>query len=273
MDSTPRGSKPISQWLPNEIITQIIQALPRRADQGVLCRTSKLLHGLGAPVLYYAVDLRTYTSIDAFCSTVLSNPALAEFRRQLVDATKTLVNLEAVSIPIALLPNINLRELFRWTFPRLSQCSLGSRDARWSSTQREDTLGSFLGRHPGLQNLHVQYGGTLDPWPAAFTRIPLRRLEHLKCPVKLVPSITTSVLKEAWISWYWDEDEEPDDLRAIGLALNSMTRTEVPFISSNDIFEHDNNVMEIVHTLSMYIPHTKTFHLQLFDLHSVSVCF
>ncbi|KAJ7473381.1 hypothetical protein FB451DRAFT_1367360, partial [Mycena latifolia] len=51
-----------------------------------------------------------------------------------------------------------------------------------------------------------------------------------------------------------------------------MTRTEVPFISSNDTVEHDNNVtvMEIVHTLSMHIPRTKTFHLQLFDLPSVS---
>ncbi|KAJ7490775.1 hypothetical protein FB451DRAFT_1552386 [Mycena latifolia] len=202
MDSTPRGSKTISQWLPNEIITQTIQAVPRRADQGVLCRTSKLLHGLGAPVLYRAMDLRTYASIDAVCSTVLSNPALAELVAEMLAGAP-----------------------------------------RSEKTLSDPSLAA-------IQDCKISMFSTGHEIPG-----PRHLLEFRY---------------ETWISWYWDEDEEPDDLGAIGLALNSMTRTEVPFISSNDIFEHDNSVMEIFHTLSMHIPRTKTLHLQLFDLHSVS---
>jgi hypothetical protein len=59
----------IDQWLPNEIITQIIQA-SSASDQAALCRTSRLFHALGVPVLYRVVELLSkfllYPSCEPF---------------------------------------------------------------------------------------------------------------------------------------------------------------------------------------------------------------
>jgi hypothetical protein len=81
MDLTRRTSKAISEWFPNEIITQIIEAAPQTADREALCRASKLFHGLCAPILYRTVVLDNFISVAAFCSAVLSNRALAELVR------------------------------------------------------------------------------------------------------------------------------------------------------------------------------------------------
>ncbi|KAJ7468033.1 hypothetical protein FB451DRAFT_1257848 [Mycena latifolia] len=284
MESTARGSnlKTIVPWLPNEIIIQIIQAVPRCADRGVLCRTSRRFHSLSAPVLYWSVELRTPVSIVAFCFAVLSNSALAELVRsftvvetlhlhyfvllpdQIVDAIKTLVNLEDVSIPITFMSEGNLSELLRWTFPHLVRCSLGSRAARWSSTEQEDTLASFLLRHRALKTLHVQDWAVLpETWPSGSARIPLLHLEHLRCPGEVIPVIATNSLKEARI--YWMEDE-PNDTEGIFLALRSMARTDIPFVCSNDAC--DDCFPEIVNFLSRNIPHTKTLHLQMHNIYA-----
>ncbi|KAJ7467476.1 hypothetical protein FB451DRAFT_1401484 [Mycena latifolia] len=77
---TRRAYKAISRWLPNEIITEIIQAAPQ-PDQASLCRVSKLFHGLCLPLLYRVVRLKTRASVEAFCIAVLSNTALTEFVR------------------------------------------------------------------------------------------------------------------------------------------------------------------------------------------------
>jgi hypothetical protein len=64
-----RADRSISQWLPNEIITQIIQA-SSASDQAALCRTSRLFHALGVPVLYRVVELLSkfllYPSCEPF---------------------------------------------------------------------------------------------------------------------------------------------------------------------------------------------------------------
>lgn len=69
-----RGYKSISWWLPDEVISEIIQAAPRY-DQAALCRASKLFHALGVRILYRVVDLDDYPSIAGFCLTVLTNTA------------------------------------------------------------------------------------------------------------------------------------------------------------------------------------------------------
>ncbi|KAF7353954.1 hypothetical protein MVEN_01081800 [Mycena venus] len=71
---TRRAYKAISRWLPNEVISEIIQAAPP-SDQAALCRTSQLFHALGVPMLYRIVVLCHYESIEGFCSTVLANPS------------------------------------------------------------------------------------------------------------------------------------------------------------------------------------------------------
>jgi hypothetical protein len=74
---TPRG-KCISEWLPNEVIFQIIEAVqPHRGP-------ASSLQDLAVPILYCVVHLDKWTSIVGFCDTVLDNAAkFAELVRSL----------------------------------------------------------------------------------------------------------------------------------------------------------------------------------------------
>ncbi|KAJ7490831.1 hypothetical protein FB451DRAFT_626275 [Mycena latifolia] len=281
---TRRASKAIARWLPTEIMTEIVQASPP-SDQASLCRVSKLFNGLGRPVLYRVVDLQSYAPTAAFCAAVLSNTALAElvrsytvtavFRgdietrlsRQLVDSAKALLRLQSLSIDIALLEDRHLQELLRWTFPHLVQCGLGTRERRWSSAERGDTLFSFLLRHPALTSLHIKASVELEVWPSTSTRTPLPHLQRLRCPARVVQSVAASGLVEARL--YWEEYEhERVDVESTFLALKSLTRADVPFICSNDYFRSGYGFTEIVDSISRNMPQTKTLHLRLYELQS-----
>ncbi|KAJ7476744.1 hypothetical protein FB451DRAFT_1243879 [Mycena latifolia] len=283
MEPAPRGSASILQWLPNETVAQIIQAAPCDADRVALCGTSKLFYGLGLPVLYRSVRIQYLASIEAFCSAVLSNPALAEHVRsftitnrggggdllwfhrisaKILHAVKTLLRIEHLSIPIFLLSGEPVQELLGSTFPHLLRCSLGTRTHRWSSTERKDTLASFLIRHPALETLHIQYWGGLEAWPSASGRIPLPHLERLRCPSKLIFCMETSGLKEA--SLYWEDNT--DAVETI-LALKSMIRPDVPFVCSNSLYSH-HDFAALVDVISKNLPQTTTLHLSLHRLES-----
>ncbi|KAJ7619894.1 hypothetical protein B0H17DRAFT_1340776 [Mycena rosella] len=75
---TRRAHKAISRWLPNETITEIVQAAPR-SDQASLCRVSKLFRDLCLPILYRVVELEADASVADFGATVLSNAALTDY--------------------------------------------------------------------------------------------------------------------------------------------------------------------------------------------------
>ncbi|KAJ7657770.1 hypothetical protein DFH06DRAFT_1297766 [Mycena polygramma] len=90
---TRRASKCIIRWLPNEVLTEVVQYLmPLNSDSEsyedllALCRTSRLLQGLTTPVLYR--DLRLYTIFDIHaCFSTLRAHATsqrAQFVRRLV---------------------------------------------------------------------------------------------------------------------------------------------------------------------------------------------
>ncbi|KAJ7100505.1 hypothetical protein C8R44DRAFT_947005 [Mycena epipterygia] len=74
---TRRAYRAISRWLPNEVVTEIIQAAPQK-DRTAICRTSKLFYGLSVPVLYRVVDIDTHTSLSSFSAAISSNPNLAK---------------------------------------------------------------------------------------------------------------------------------------------------------------------------------------------------
>ncbi|KAJ7100492.1 hypothetical protein C8R44DRAFT_946970 [Mycena epipterygia] len=74
---TRRAYKAISRWLPNEVITEIIQAASQK-DRAALCRTSKLFYGLSVPVLYRVVDIETHVCLLSFSAVISSNPDLAK---------------------------------------------------------------------------------------------------------------------------------------------------------------------------------------------------
>ncbi|KAJ7490807.1 hypothetical protein FB451DRAFT_1361557, partial [Mycena latifolia] len=275
---TRRAYKAISRWLPNEIIAEIIQAAPK-SDQASLCRVSKLFHALCLPILYRVVHLQTSASVEAFCTAVLSNTALSELVRSftsgfgrgpfhlrtghlVVKSSKSLLQLQCLSVNISLLEQEHLQELLRSTFPHLVQCDLGTHIYHWTSTEREDSLASFLLRHPSLETLHIQdwLYGQIQVWPSTSARIPLRHLQKLRCPVRIVPSIVSDTLKEARLDWY---DAEPNEVEAIFVALKSMARMDIPFICRND--SGDKFVFEIMNSLSRNIPHTKVLELKLLE--------
>ncbi|KAJ7687646.1 hypothetical protein B0H17DRAFT_1203536 [Mycena rosella] len=252
-----RRHRAIAEWLPNEIITNLFRDL---------CR----------PIVYRVVDLEAGASVADFGGTVLSNAALAGLVRSysvnlpragmsiavkslssiLVDSSKALVRLEALSISSLLLTDTDTGNLFRWTFPHLVRCSLGAASRHWSDTEQQHTLASFLIRHPGLESLHIQLGPHNLERSSAMVRIPLLQLQQLRCPSRIIPSIVAPGIKRVKI--YWD-DGGLNDVDTVFAALKAMIPSDVPFICSND--DYDENLSTVVDSLSRNLPPIRTLEL------------
>ncbi|KAJ7687645.1 hypothetical protein B0H17DRAFT_1180796 [Mycena rosella] len=277
---TRRAHKAISRWLPNETITEIVQAAPR-SDQASLCRVSKLFRDLCLPILYRVVDLEADASVADFGDTVLSNAALAGLVRSysvnypragmsiaakslspiLVNSSKTFVRLEALSINFVLLTDTDIETLLRWTFPHLVRCSLGTASSHWSDTEQQDTLASFLIRHPELENLRIQAFPYALERSSEAVRIPLLRLQQLRCPSRIIPSIVAPRIKR--VKMYWD-DGGLDDVDTIFVALKAMVPSDVPLTCST-INCNKHLYSEVVDSLSRNLPYTRTLQLYLYD--------
>ncbi|KAJ6488025.1 hypothetical protein C8R45DRAFT_995277 [Mycena sanguinolenta] len=275
---TRRAYKSISRWLPNEVICEVMQAT-QPSDQVVFCRTCKLFNALGVPVLYRAVNLTDYTSLDGFCSTILSNPSkLAELVRsftvtcrrgnetqeriqvtvlRLSNCVKMLLKIESLKIS---LPHIHVLsqhagQLLSGTFPSLSHCML---PAVGILSQPEAALASFLTRHPILKSLWIE-SSLAGSRPSTSAPIPLPNLERLRAPAKILSSIIATQLKEVRLSW---GRLEPVD--ATFAALKPLARSDVPFICSVSCWGYGYN--GIVDSVSTHLPHTKTLHIEIMNL-------
>ncbi|KAJ6548173.1 hypothetical protein DFH09DRAFT_629305 [Mycena vulgaris] len=272
-----RRGKAISRWLPNEIITEIVQAALLN-DQASLCRVSKLFHVICLPVLYRAVRLGdTYTSLAAFWSTV-SNSSVAELVRfcdmptyigkappgripvgqLLMESLKALRRLQGFSITASLLSHGYFQELLGWSFPHLVRCRIGAYRG-WSTAEEENTLASFLLRHPGLKTIRVEDLDDLEVWSSAQARIPLLHLQYLRCPVVILPSIRATSMTRVTLEW--QSSDSPANVKPAIIALQSMTRPDIPFICSN--VACDNTFAEIMTSLSSHIPHMSTLDMKL----------
>ncbi|KAJ7684217.1 hypothetical protein DFH06DRAFT_1462596 [Mycena polygramma] len=271
---TRRAYKSISRWLPNEIISQIIEAASFD-DLAALCRTCKLFHAIGIPVLYRVVRLRG-ESVEAFCSTVLGNtPKFAELVRSfttddnvklvleqtplVLNCVKTLSRIEDISIKGSHLWKARLK-VMACTFPHLLRCLVSIKDRHWTSLQQEDTVASFLIRHPALKSVEIIHSWYADSWPSTSARIPLLNLERIRAPPRFLPSILARGLKEVRLEWLEKEPAEP-----IFSILGPMTRSDVPFVYSN--FCRGDQCAEIVDSISRNVPHTKTLCM---DIHMLS---
>lgn len=84
---TRQGMSPIYNWLPNELLHEIICCLTNRSDLATMCLVSKLFRTLATKQLYSSVHLsddfepdkegqETFV-FDLFQRTVSTNPALA----------------------------------------------------------------------------------------------------------------------------------------------------------------------------------------------------
>ncbi|KAJ7932970.1 hypothetical protein B0H13DRAFT_1953966 [Mycena leptocephala] len=234
---TRRQSKAISRWLPNEIISEIIQATPCRTDRAALCATSKLFYGISIPVLYREVDLDSYSCARSFSASIVSNPTLSgsvrsltfikgegpawdsrrpiDVSERLLHSLKSLLKLEYLSIDLYLLDEEHLCTLLDCTFPYLIDLRL----LEVLEAKHLAPATSFLLRHPQLISLSM-------PPPEA---------DELPCQIPL-----------------W--------------TLKSMARDGVPFICSNEYF--GDRATAILDALSKHMPRMKTLQLRVLELDS-----
>ncbi|KAJ7684208.1 hypothetical protein DFH06DRAFT_1312652 [Mycena polygramma] len=268
---TRRAYKSISRWLPNELLSRIMEA-SSSSDLAALCRTCKLFHAIGTPALYRVVYLRS-DSVECFCSTVLGNTAkFADLVRSfttdpkllrdpsplVLSCVKTLARIENISINGNQLQEAR-HEVMYCTFPDLLRCVLSLRDRDWTSLQQEDTVASFLIRHPGLQSVEIIHSWAPDFWPSTSARIPLLNLERISAPSRFLPSIIARGLKEVRLEWLQEDPVEP-----VFSILGSMTRSNVPFVYSN--FCWGDYCTEIVDSMSRNVPHAKTLYMYVYAL-------
>ncbi|KAJ7505774.1 hypothetical protein B0H11DRAFT_358724 [Mycena galericulata] len=279
--------KPISQWLPNEIITDIIQAAPK-AELVALCRTSMLFHSIGVSILYRAVDLDE-TRSDSFSSAVLSNPYLAEYVRffkiergeidQLLHPTtssanllaclKILVRVEHLSVDFSLLQEGHRYEFLHCTFPHLVGWSLPMYEQEslvnmplFSSNRSTyppvDTLAfSFLSRHPALKSLALGSFFNIVSSP-----VSLSSLQEFNGPTDLVPWIFSRNLREVQLSWMNLRSER--DVEPSILAIRPQIPNNIAFTCSNKYCAP--YFPEIMDSILKNIPQTKALRMQVFHV-------
>ncbi|KAJ7500495.1 hypothetical protein B0H11DRAFT_2275746 [Mycena galericulata] len=261
---TRRQYKAISRWLPNEVTTLVIQAAPR-ADQVTLCRVSKLFHALSMPVVYRIVHLKDPSEIQAFCSAVLSNPALPQLVRSVVyqdisgsfakvysgmmlDSLRTLLRLERLWIDVDLLLDEHLAALLRCTFPRLVACRVGV-----GAENLVDPLASFLARHSSLKSLLLDDSNSIfqAPFP-----IPLPCLEYYNGSVDFAHWIVAGSLKEGKFNW---NSRKTYDIEKTIVAVKTLTASDVPFVCSH--YWCDEYFAEILESMSSNLPHMKSLQM------------
>ncbi|KAJ7736027.1 hypothetical protein DFH07DRAFT_986968 [Mycena maculata] len=267
---THRRSRAISRYLPDEVINEIIQNVPR-SDLLTLCQLSKLFHGLAVSALYRVIKLDTFTSIKSFCRAVLSNPRLAASVRSftarcyqrfglgrdtdpialVLRAVKLFFRLEHLVIAIALFKEEHRRAFLQWSFPCLVNCSM----TLTTSGATAPLLSSFLLRHPALASFSSSLSNLKFDAPLP---IPLSNLRGLHAPVTLVPWIMTRDLREVKLSW--GSKSLGHDVEKTILALKSMIPAETPFICSNDYCE--DYFTAVVDSVSRHLPHTRTLDIR-----------
>ncbi|KAJ7100498.1 hypothetical protein C8R44DRAFT_809994 [Mycena epipterygia] len=272
---TRRAYRAISRWLPNEVITEIIQAAPQK-DRTAICRTSKLFYGLSVPVLYRVVDIDTHTSLSSFSAAISSNPNLAKavrsftfinnFRlswlsprlmKESLDFLKPLLRLERISIELHLFMDAH-DAFLHLTFPHLTSCHV----ARWHEEYRPtgEMLVSYLMRHPALEHVSFPEFPLLPNFALETHRIQLLNLQKFHGPHELIPLMVTSGLRDVRISF---DDEISIDVEAIFVALKSRTHTDVPFVFSHFMLG-DRYFPALIDSISRNIPHTESIKLLLY---------
>ncbi|KAJ7500520.1 hypothetical protein B0H11DRAFT_1995642 [Mycena galericulata] len=278
---TRRQYKAILRWLPNEIITEIIQVAPR-GDREALCRTSKLFHAIGLPILYRDVNLDSGACAKFLCDSVLSNTTLPGLVRsftftidgpfpprcgyssgKLLDCVKTFLRLEHLSIRLSLLDQIHQEVLLGWTFPQLVTFQVHT-DCTSSTTRA--TLPSFVARHPQLISLSKPPYESMVEWPS---RLQLSNLQYFDGPPQWIPFLDTRALREVQIDWfayasYGDpsyDDPSVETVEQIVVALASMIRPNIPLVCSSCLY--DDDFMEVVDAYAKCMPPMKTFQLNV----------
>ncbi|KAJ7612193.1 hypothetical protein FB45DRAFT_940063 [Roridomyces roridus] len=269
----------ITKWLPNEILTEIIQHAPR-ADQATLCRTSKSIQALTLPILNRMVVLEhtkdhMESVIDAFLLSMIDNPGRATATRSLklvshrtpfkfskstndllFRAMELFKSLDHLSLQVAMNHWTLVARLERLTFPLLSKCSINIPDHK----ARVKIVAQFLSRHPTITHLRL--------WPAQGVSHPispsdwaapmLPNLQHYRGTPALVPAFSTRSLKSMVASL------DPPDYAV----LRPLANPELPFAMSVVTYSdvHGQDLMpKTLRSLSEHMPFVTQLRIQRWD--------
>ncbi|KAF8208096.1 hypothetical protein K438DRAFT_1754839 [Mycena galopus ATCC 62051] len=281
--------------LPPEITCKVIETAPP-SDQAALCRTSRLFHALGVPILYREVDFTDYKSMQDFCSTVLANPSkFARLTRsftvtisvylrplddsvllKLSDCFKALTRIEHISLEDYRLSKASRQLLLSGTFPYLVRCTVSlPTDGRWTSMLHADTVASFLIRHSTLESISIcpNSDSDLELWPLTSPRIPMPNLQRLSAPPQLFSSLIDTRLKELNTSFY---PSPPMSVAAMFAILGPLIRNDTPFVFSLD-WCPDVAFEETVDYVLKHMPHIRTLQLEVvtvrLSLEEILECF
>ncbi|KAJ7434871.1 hypothetical protein FB451DRAFT_1571807 [Mycena latifolia] len=277
---TRRAYKAISRWLPNEVITQIIQAASKE-DQASLCRVSKLFHGLCLPIFNRTVRLGHYGRASTFCAAIIANPTRAlairsftvlniweprlpahppdALSKLLIKVMKLMSRLEYLSIHPYALKGPSRLTLLQLYFPCLFACDIGPSPPHLAGeeTREGDAIALFLALHSNLTRVRISSNSRLTASPVV--RVPLPNVQHYDGPAGLIPTLVLPGLKVAKLDWHAGETSSTAIDRIIR-ALHLLTTPEIPIVSSHDY--DDRCCTAIVTSVSAHMPHTKTLQMR-----------
>ncbi|KAJ7732596.1 hypothetical protein DFH07DRAFT_968355 [Mycena maculata] len=166
-------------------------------------------------------------------------------RDMMLEALKLMSGLERLSVTAVtsqegVLVAFHLSSL---TFPQLVVCQI-----RMNKPSPVDTVTSFLGRHPTITHLGLVWA---SPGP-----ISLPNLRLYEGPVESIPALVTSNLAGARLRWM-----EPGlSIDEIVIALNSLTDSSRPFVSSHD--DHSKQYRAFLPSLARHMPHTTSLQIR-----------
>ncbi|KAJ7619657.1 hypothetical protein FB45DRAFT_931345 [Roridomyces roridus] len=257
--SAHRAHMRITRWLPNEVLTEIIQnAL--RADQATLCRVSKLFHALALPSLNRTVVLHTNDSSicipEAFCSAIIRNPERADSVRSLtfvqesydavhpepsetlMESLKLMRKLEHLSLedhrPHGVVPRLT-----SLTFPNLLSCIL----LGGNTEDRSLHITGFLSRHPTITHLRLR------PPPGEDLPVPdgslLPRLQCYDGGLGWLPSFSARSLAAVRTVW-------TVEFPSLANKLSALTS---PALTLSIDFVQGDQITRLLDQLLTHLPH------------------
>ncbi|KAJ7614135.1 hypothetical protein FB45DRAFT_1064946 [Roridomyces roridus] len=273
----------ITLWLPNEVLTEIIQ-YANRPDQAALCRVSRLFHGLVLPILNRAISLRLVDKegrpyepiLTSLLQSLIRNPERADavqslsFIRKwaykapvdydlLTDSIKLMRNLESLSFNDYRERTIITR-LACLSFPNLSRCRI--RMSRIGVSAAMD-LATFLSQHHSIVRLVLRIPGiqgganSLEP---GLNLLP--NLRQYQGTGLFFDRLATRYLQAAQFLL----SEIESDVQA----LKSITNPHVPFVLSREFASRalDNSIQKILSPLSVELPLIGSLQLRVYDIHT-----
>ncbi|KAJ7619669.1 hypothetical protein FB45DRAFT_1033520 [Roridomyces roridus] len=187
------AERAITLWLPNEILTQVIQNAPK-CDQATLCRVSRLFYGLALPSLNRTVTLCTVgfnvEVLEAFSSALIQNPERADSVRSL-----TFINGCSSTVPTEdiLIQSLTLMR-------RLEHLSIDDSQAHMYAW--ELNIEQFLSRHPTITHLRLgsEIGQNVDSADLMEGTL-LPKLQYYHGMLRLLGAFSTHSLLALRTSW------------------------------------------------------------------------